>query len=53
MRLAADIAYDITASQTVAAQAEQKFAALMQAARLADAQESMEAKSLSWLESRL
>ena len=53
MRLAADIAYDITASQTVAAQAEQKFAALMQAARLSDAQESMEAKSLSWLESRL
>ena len=47
LRLAADIAYDITASQTVAATAEQKFASMMKEARLIDGQES-----LSWLDSR-
>ena len=52
LRLAADIAYDITASQTVAATAEQKYAALLQEARLVDAQESLSASEQSWLDSR-
>ena len=52
LRLAADIAYDITASQTVAATAEQKYAALLQEARLVDAQESLSANEQSWLDAR-
>jgi hypothetical protein len=52
LRLAADIAYDITASQTVAQNAETKYMAKLQQARLVDAQESLPASELSWLEVR-
>jgi hypothetical protein len=52
LRLAADIAYDITASQTVSATAEQKYAAMLQEARLVDAQESLSANEQSWLDAR-
>jgi hypothetical protein len=53
LRLAADIAYDITASSTVANVAEQKFAASIQEARLIDAQESLSASETSWLDARV
>jgi hypothetical protein len=53
LRLAADIAYDITASQTVAVRAENKFSQMMQQSRLIDAQESLPASELSWLDSRI
>jgi len=53
MRLAAEIAYDITASQTVAREALDKYYRMMQSARLTDAQESMPEKENSWLEVRL
>ena len=52
LRLAADIAYDITASQTVAATAENKYSLLLQEARLVDAQESLSVNEQSWLEAR-
>lgn len=52
LRLAADIAYDITASQTVASNAETKYASLLQEARLIDAQESLSANEQSWLDAR-
>jgi hypothetical protein len=52
LRLAADIAYDITASQTVVANAESKFAAMLQEGRLIDAQESLSASEVSWLDAR-
>jgi len=53
LRLAADIAYDITASQTVAATAEQKFAAMLKEARLIDSQESLSALEETWLSVRV
>ena len=53
MRLAADIAYEITASQTVVQAAENKYMMLMQEARLTDAQEAQPADENDWLESRL
>jgi hypothetical protein len=52
LRLAADIAYDITASQTVASNAETKYAAKLQEARLIDAQESLSASEQTWLDAR-
>ena len=52
LRLAADIAYDITASQTVATNAETKFNSSLQEARLVDAQESLSASEQSWLDAR-
>lgn len=52
LRLAADIAYDITASQTVATNAETKFATIIQEARLVDAQESLTENEQSWLDAR-
>ena len=52
LRLAADIAYDITASQTVAATAEQKFASMFKEARLVDSQETLSASEQSWLSVR-
>jgi len=52
LRLAADIAYDITASQTVATKTETKYAALLQEARLVDAQESLSANEQTWLDVR-
>lgn len=53
LRLAADIAFDITASQTVVASAEQKFSVLLKEARLIDAQESLSADEQSWLDARV
>ena len=53
MRLAADVAYEITASQTVVQAAEQKYMMLIQEARLVDAQEGLYANENDWLESRL
>jgi hypothetical protein len=53
MRLAAEIAYDITASQSVAKVAEDRYLRMLQSARLTDAQEGMPEKDNSWLESRL
>ena len=53
LRLAADIAYDITASQTVATTAEAKFATMLKEARLVDAQESLSASENSWLDARV
>ena len=52
LRLAADIAYDITASQTVAQNAESKYMTKIRQARLIDAQESLPASELSWLDVR-
>jgi len=52
LRLAADIAYDITASQTVATRAEQKYMVLIKEARLIDGQESLSANEQTWLEAR-
>jgi hypothetical protein len=52
MRLAADIAYDITASQVVANNAIANYRQLLQEARLVDAQESLSAKEQSWLDAR-
>lgn len=52
MRLAADVAYELTASQTVVAGAENKYAALIQEARLVDAQESSSATENTWLSAR-
>jgi hypothetical protein len=52
LRLAADIAYEITASMSVANIAEQKFAAMLKEGRLVDAQESLSASELSWLDAR-
>jgi hypothetical protein len=51
-RLAADIAYDITASQTIVRALEEKYFRLLSAARLVDAQESSSEKDATWLESR-
>jgi hypothetical protein len=53
LRLAADIAYDITASQTVAQKAEDKYSVLIKEARLVDAQESLSADEQSWLDARI
>jgi len=53
MRLAADIAYDITASQTVVANAENKYAVLIKEARLIDAQESLVEDEQDWLDARV
>ena len=52
LRLAADIAFDITASQTVAQTAEQKYMQSIQAARLVDAQESLSENEQTWLDAR-
>lgn len=52
MRLAADIAYELTASQTVVAAAEGKYLSLIQEARLVDAQESSTATEDTWLAAR-
>tara|TARA_R110000787_G_scaffold91459_2_gene192791 strand:+ start:11888 stop:12442 length:555 start_codon:yes stop_codon:yes gene_type:complete len=52
IRLAADIAYDITASQSVVQGAENKYLQLIQTARLIDAQESLSENEQSWLDAR-
>ena len=52
MRLAADIAYELTSSQTVVAAAENKYGSLIQEARLVDAQESSSATEDTWLAAR-
>lgn len=52
MRLASDVAYEITSSQTVVASASAAYATLIQEARLVDAQETTSASEDSWLSSR-
>tara|TARA_R110002020_G_scaffold85121_4_gene210273 strand:- start:1186 stop:1740 length:555 start_codon:yes stop_codon:yes gene_type:complete len=52
MRLAADVAYELTASQTVVAAAENKYLSLIQEARLVDAQESSSTTEDTWLAAR-
>ena len=53
LRLASDIAYEITASQTVPSNMEELYARKLAEARLIDAQEAQPAKENSWLESRV
>ena len=53
LRLAADIAYDITASQTVMSNMEELYARKLPEARLIDAQEAQPEAENSWLESRV
>ena len=53
LRLASDIAYEITASQTVLSNMEELYARKLAEARLIDAQEAQPAKENSWLESRV
>lgn len=53
LRLAADIAYDVTASQTVAQGLEAKYQRALSVARTVDAQESLPEHELNWIEARL
>jgi hypothetical protein len=53
LRLAADLAYDLTASQNIATLAEQKFTRFMNEAKTVDGQESLSADEQDWLEARL
>ena len=52
MRLASDVAYEITSSQTVVASASAAYATLIQEARLVDAQETTAASEYTWLSAR-
>ncbi|MAN64596.1 MAG: hypothetical protein CMI60_21915 [Parvibaculum sp.] len=52
LRLAADIAYEITASQTVLSNMETLYTTKLAEARRVDAQEAQPATELDWLESR-
>ena len=52
MRLASDVAYELTASQTVVASASAAYSTLIQEARLVDAQESTSASEDTWLSAR-
>tara|TARA_R100000995_G_scaffold83432_1_gene59366 strand:+ start:1688 stop:2242 length:555 start_codon:yes stop_codon:yes gene_type:complete len=52
MRLASDVAYEITSSQTVVASASAAYSTLIQEARLVDAQETTSASEDSWLSVR-
>ena len=52
MRLASDVAYEITSSQTVVASASAAYATLIQEARLVDAQETTSASEDTWLSAR-
>ena len=53
LRLAADIAYDITASQPVMANMEELYTRKLAEARMVDAQEAQPAAESTWLQSRL
>ena len=53
LRLAADIAYDITASQQVLGNMEELYARKLAEARLVDAQEALSASEDSWLQARI
>jgi len=52
LRLAADMAFDITASQAAAQVAEAKFASYMNEAKTVDGQESLSASEQTWLDAR-
>ena len=52
MRLASDVAYEITSSQTVVASASAAYQTLIQEARLVDAQETTSASEDTWLSAR-
>jgi len=53
LRLAADMAFDITASQAAAQLAETKFITYMNSAKTVDGQESLPASEQSWLDARV
>ena len=53
LRLAADISYDITASQQVLGNMEELYARKLAEARLVDAQEALSASEDSWLQARI
>ena len=52
LRLAADIAYDISADESVAVAAENKFRQYMNEAKTVDGQESLSASEQDWLDAR-
>lgn len=52
MRLASDVAYELTANQTVVASVSTAYSSLIQEARLVDAQETLSASENTWLEAR-
>ena len=52
MRLASDVAYEITANQTVVTGASSAYRLLIQEACLVDAQETLSASENTWLEAR-
>jgi len=52
LRLAADIAFDLTASESTARVAETKFTVFMNEAKTVDGQESLSANEQSWLDAR-
>ena len=52
LRLAADIAFDLTASESTARVAETKFTIFMNEAKIVDGQESLSADEQSWLDAR-
>jgi hypothetical protein len=51
-RIAADLAFDLTANGTVVANAQQLYTTRLAAARLVDAQEALSADETDWLEAR-
>tara|TARA_R110000824_G_scaffold103412_2_gene245620 strand:+ start:1114 stop:1671 length:558 start_codon:yes stop_codon:yes gene_type:complete len=53
LRLAADISYEITASQQVMSNMEELFRRKLAEARVVDGQESLSANETDWLESRI
>jgi|TARA_Y100000310_G_scaffold250498_1_gene256729 hypothetical protein len=52
LRIAADIAFDLTGSQAAATVAEQKFTQFMNEAKTVDGQESLSAVERTWLDAR-
>ena len=52
MRLASDVAYELTANQTVVASVSTAYSSLIEEARLVDAQETLSASENTWLEAR-
>jgi hypothetical protein len=53
LRIAADLAFDITASEDAARVAETRFAAFMNEAKSVDSQEGLRADERTWLDARV
>ena len=51
-RIAADVAFDITANRSMIRDMEEKYYRILQQARLVDAQEASPENELTWVESR-